>query len=100
MLVCPAGTVTVTGKVAPEWLSLIVTTVPAEGAGPSKVTLAVRVAWQPLTESPSSFLPGTALLLAVSLVLGWLSYWCIEHPVASMRTRLDKSGRLRPLYNQ
>jgi peptidoglycan/LPS O-acetylase OafA/YrhL len=53
-----------------------------------------------LTESPSSFVPGTALLLAVSLVVGWLSYWCIEHPVASMRTRLDRSGRLRPLYDQ
>jgi peptidoglycan/LPS O-acetylase OafA/YrhL len=53
-----------------------------------------------LTPAASSFIPGTAMLVVVSLVVGWLSYWCIEHPVASMRTRLDKSGRLRPLYDQ
>ena len=42
----------------------------------------------------AGFLEGTALLLALSLVGGWASYWVIEYPVAQLRHAIDKDGRL------
>jgi peptidoglycan/LPS O-acetylase OafA/YrhL len=51
-----------------------------------------------LTERWTAFLPGTALLLVLSIAAGWISYLAIEYPVMQVRRHMDRSGRLTTPY--
>ena len=52
----------------------------------------------PIPGSPHSFPLGVAILLAATIVVGWLSYWVIEFPTGKLRRSRDVSGALREYY--
>jgi peptidoglycan/LPS O-acetylase OafA/YrhL len=52
----------------------------------------------PMPGSAHAFPVGVLILVTVTVVVGWFSYWVIEYPTGKLRRSRDQSGFLREYY--
>lgn len=53
----------------------------------------------PPAESSLAFPVGVAVLVPVSLVVAWVSYWLIEYPASALRALVRRDGSPRQYYS-
>ncbi|WP_432488493.1 acyltransferase family protein [Kineococcus sp. SYSU DK018] len=54
----------------------------------------------PQRSSPATLLLGVALLLPVTVLVGWASYWVVEHPAGALRRTRTADGRPRQYHGE